>query len=313
MSTVFVTQNIWPQLTKAARGSRKRCDVAVAYFGKGASRLLPLPSGSRLVVDAGEHAVKSGQTCPADLIKLQNRGVIIYSSSNLHAKVFVLGDAAYIGSANVSSRSASQLIEAVIRTTDTTTVNASRKFVVDHCLRELTPTVLTRLAKLYRPPRIPGGRQGRRREKMTPQRPTLPPVFIAQIHPEDWSERDVKLHDSALPVAKRRRRHPRSFELDSIRWTGICHYRREDIIIQVFHQDRDRIVVMRPAEVLHVRTRRDGRRRVSFVYLERPGGGTRSLRVLARRLGQGASRRLRRNGIIRDKDFKEALLKELAG
>jgi len=50
--------------------------MAVAYFGKGASRLLPLTAGSRLVVDASECAVASGQTCPADLIKLVARGVI---------------------------------------------------------------------------------------------------------------------------------------------------------------------------------------------------------------------------------------------
>jgi hypothetical protein len=38
-----------------------------------------LRAGSRLVVDASENAVKSGQTHPADLKKLQNRGVVIYS------------------------------------------------------------------------------------------------------------------------------------------------------------------------------------------------------------------------------------------
>ena len=52
MSTVFITHAIWPQLTNAVRGSRQSCAVAVAYFGAGAGRLLPLPKNSRLVVDA---------------------------------------------------------------------------------------------------------------------------------------------------------------------------------------------------------------------------------------------------------------------
>ena len=91
MSAIFVSQGIWPQLTRAARGSRQHCAVAVAYFGKGASRLLPLAKGSRLVVDASERSVASGQTCPADLIKLVKRGVAVYGVPNLHAKVFVLG------------------------------------------------------------------------------------------------------------------------------------------------------------------------------------------------------------------------------
>jgi len=37
MSTTFVSQDVWPQLTKAVRGSRQPCAVAVAYFGAGAS------------------------------------------------------------------------------------------------------------------------------------------------------------------------------------------------------------------------------------------------------------------------------------
>ncbi len=139
MSTAFITRDIWPQLTKAVRDSPQSCAVAVAYFGKGAGKLLPLTKGSRLVVDASEHAVAAGQTCPADLAKLVKRGVKVYSVPNLHAKVFVLGRAAYIGSANASNRSASQLVEAVIRTTETSAVRAARQFVRDHCLHELTP------------------------------------------------------------------------------------------------------------------------------------------------------------------------------
>jgi hypothetical protein len=37
------------------------------------------PAGSRLVVDASEGAVKSGQTHPADLKRFQKRGVVINS------------------------------------------------------------------------------------------------------------------------------------------------------------------------------------------------------------------------------------------
>src|SRR5580704_12654880 len=152
MNATFLSRDIWPQLTKAARGSRRRCVVAVAYFGKGASRLLPLAKGSRLVVDASERSVGSGQTCPADLIRLVKRGVAVYSVPNLHAKVFVLGRTAYIGSPNVSNR-------------------AARHFVEQNCLHELTPTVLKRLAKLYRPPLFPGGKRGKPRQAMTFKRP----------------------------------------------------------------------------------------------------------------------------------------------
>ncbi len=193
MSTVFITQNIWPQLTKAVRGSRQPCFVTVAYCGAGASRLLPLPENSRLVVDASERAVASGQTCPADQIKLVKRRVAVY-----------------IGSTNVSTRSASQLVEAVVRTTDPGAVRAARNFVRDHCLHGLTPIVLKRLLKIYRPPKVPGGKPGKKVTKETFRHPTLPRLLLAQLHVKDWSERDLAIHDAALVVAKKRREHPRS-------------------------------------------------------------------------------------------------------
>jgi hypothetical protein len=308
MSTVFISQGIWPQLTKAIGSSQQPCVVAVSYFGAGASRLLPLPKNSRLVVDASERAVASGQTCPADLIKLVKRDVKVFSMPNLHAKVFVLGRAAYVGSANVSNRSASQLVETVIRTTEPGPLRAARKFVRDHCLHELTPTVLKRLAKLYRPPLVPGGKRGKKTTKDTFRRPTLPRLLLAQLRLEDWSERDHATHDAALVVARKRREHPRSFELESFRLTGRCIYQRGDVVIQVTDEGGGGILVTPPGNVLHVRTRQDGKRQVSFVYLERPVRRRRRIKVMARTLGRGALKRLRRDGVVRDAAFSRALL-----
>lgn len=307
MSTVFFRQGIWPHLTKAVSDSRQPCAVAVAYFGAGASRLLPLPKGSRLVVDASERSVASGQTCPAELIKLVKRGVAVYSVPNLHAKVFVLGRAAYVGSANVSSSSASCLVEAVIRTTESNTVFSARLFVQQHCLHELTPAVLKRLGNLYRPPLIPGGKRAKRQRAMASKRPSLPRLFLAQLHREEWSERDQALHDTAMLVAKRRREHPRSFELDSFRLTGKCAYRRGDVVIQVTDEGSRSVLVTPPGNVLHVRTRRDGNRLVSFVYLERPSQRRRQVKSLARSLGC-TQKRLCRDGLIRGSSFAQSLL-----
>src|SRR6478752_282263 len=100
MSTTLVARGIWGKITAAAVGSAASANVAVAYFGAGASKLLPLKQGSRLVVDFSERAVTSGQTCPAEILKLIQRGVDVYSVSNLHAKVFVFRKRAFIGSTN---------------------------------------------------------------------------------------------------------------------------------------------------------------------------------------------------------------------
>jgi hypothetical protein len=307
MTTTFLSRDIWLQLTKAARVPHQRCAVAVAYFGKGASRLLPLAKGSRLVVDASERSVASGQTCPADLIKLVERGVAVYSVANLHAKVFVLGRAAYIGSANVSSRSASQLVEAVIRTTERSTVRAARKFVQQHCLHELTPTVLKRLAKLYRPPLVPGGKRGKPRQAMTSKRPSMPRLLLAQLHLTDWSEHEQTLHDRGMVVAKKRRKHSRRFELDDFSYEGKCPFQRGDLVVQVTDEGSSGIFVTPPGNVLHVQTGRSRNKVVSFVFLEQPARRRRQLRLIAQALGC-TQKTLRRQGVIRDWSLAQALL-----
>lgn len=313
MSTVFITQDIWPQLTKAVRGSRQSCAVAVAYFGKGAGKLLPLTEGSSLVVDASERAVASGQTCPTDLAKLVKRGVKVYSVPNLHAKVFVLGGAAYIGSTNVSNRSASQLVEAVIRTTEPGAVRAARKFVRNHCLHELTPEVLKRLGKLYRPPLVPGGKRGKKAAKQTFSEPTLPRVLLAQCHEvEDWSARDQKSHDAGLLVAKKRLVHPRKFDLDDFRWSGKCPFRRGDVVMQVTDEGGGSVFATPPGNVLYVRTHHDGSQQISYVFLECPARRRRRIKTLARAMGRGAKKALERDGLVRDAAFAQALLKTWA-
>jgi hypothetical protein len=312
MSTTFLYKDLWPQLKKAAQASRQPSAVAVAYFGAGAHRLLPLPRGSRLVVDASERAVASGQTCPAELIALVGRGVTVYSVPNLHAKVFVLGRSAFIGSTNVSRHSASQLVEALIRTTESGAVRTARQFVHEHCLHELTPTLLEDLSKLYRSPRVPGAMRVKH-SATTHHRPILPRLFLAQLHLEDWSEREQALHDSGLVTAKKHRKHRSSYELDSFIHTGKCIYQRGDILIQITDEGKGTVLASPPGNVLNVSTASNNKRQISCIYLERPSRRRRSVKVLAKQLGRGSIKRLRRQGLVRDRSFSQALLKIWTG
>jgi hypothetical protein len=259
------------------------------------------------VVNASEAAVQSGQTHPNDLIELQNKGVRIYSVANLHAKVFVFGKAAYIGSANVSNRSAGRLVEAVVRTTDRATVLSARAFVRALCLQELTPTVLRRLQAIYRPPLIPGETVLRQKRLESADEAAVPRVLMAQNKYVEWSDQDNARHDAALVVAKKRREHPRSFELTSFNFTGKCPYQRGDIVVEAL-AERGGIMVSAPANVLHVRSWSDGSRISSFIYMERPIRSRRSIKRLAKQLGRGAFKRLHRNGLVRDRAFGRALL-----
>jgi quinol monooxygenase YgiN len=95
-----------------------------------------------LVVDASDHAVRSSQTSPDELIRWLRAGVNVFNRPGLHAKVYVFGKVAYVGSANVSERSQGQLIEALVRTDEPDAVKQARAFVEEHCVDRLTESRL---------------------------------------------------------------------------------------------------------------------------------------------------------------------------
>jgi len=308
MTTAFKSQSIWPEITSVVRDAKTPCLVAVAYFGKGASSLLPLPKGSRLVVNASEQAIKSGQTCPDDLLKLLRRGVAVFSVPNLHAKVFVVGRAAYVGSNNVSHNSATTLMEAAVRSTDPDVARSARKFVKDLCLDELTPEFLRQLGKLYQKPKFLGNRKAKGKMEGTSSRPALPRLLLAQLKPTNWSEREQGLHETGLSEAKKHRRHSRSWIIDDFSWDGKCPFQKDDKVLQATDEGGGNVFITAPGRVIHVTPKeRVGNRLVSFVFLERPDLRRRRIQNLARVIGCEV-RKLKRGGLVRDRSFAQALL-----
>jgi PLD-like domain len=236
--TELVVGDVWARLIRTRRKGRRGAWVAVAYFGKGAARLLSLQKGSQLVVDASDNAVKSGLTCPNDLIVLLKKGVRIFSVANLHAKVYVFGTTALIGSANASRHSAQTLVEAMLLTTDRRVVEKSKAFVQSIAKNELGPEQLRRLQKLYRPPRRHLG-GARRKNKPQGARVTasLPPMRLVRLVPATWSERDWAEHDVGTGIAQRRREHRRSWKLDDFQWFGAPTFQRGEKIVRVTRKD----------------------------------------------------------------------------
>lgn len=279
----------------------------MAYLGSGASRLLPLERGSRLVVDASEAAVRAGQTNPAELSKFQRRRVRVYTVPNLHSKVFVFGREAFIGSANVSNRSATSLVEAVVRTRDLKTVTAAKRFVGELCVHELGPEAIRRLEKLYRPPKFLGGR-GPRPKAHRAARAELPRLQLAQLKPADPPAASEATEDKARSVAKSRRKHRSSHSLDEFFVSGQCRYEPGDIIIQILKAVGGTPLVFPPGNVVHVRRWSDGRRRATFVFLEVPKRRRVKLVRFASRIGGGAMKKLKRHGLVRDHDFRQKVL-----
>ncbi len=305
-SSLLTRDAVWPSLSSTARKSCSPAYAAIAYFGQGASKLLPLPKNSRVVVDASDAAVKSGQTCPTDLIAMQKRGIRIYSVPNLHTKVYVFQDAAFIGSANASNRSAGVLIEAMIQTNDRLIMRSARNFVRDLCLDELGPERLGRLAKLYRSPRFMNG--AKLVVKKHDVRPQLPRLLLAQLVNEPPPPETGRTARDGLESAKKKRKHGRQFVFDYFWWRGGVPFKVGDKVIQVTEENSRVSLVAPPADIIHLAKWRRKNRRITFAYYEHPKMRRVRLERLARRIGYGAKKKLQRDGLVRNKLFAEKLL-----
>jgi hypothetical protein len=313
MTTEFLGSDIWTEITAVAKASQKPCLAAVAYFAKGASSRLPLPKGSRLVVNASESNVKSGATCPADLLKLLNHDVLIFNEPRLHAKVFVFGKTAYVGSTNVSKTSAEDRIEAALRTTDSSAVHAARAFIDEHCLQELGPERLKELQTIYREPKYPGGARKRKALVSRVKGPTVPRVFLVQLSRIDLTEEQEALRDSGQAKAKRRRIHPRIWTLNNFQWERRSHFEKDDIVIQVVHEGKGKYLIDAPGNILHIETSNgELRPKNHCIFLELPKRRRRSLASLAKKL-QCTQKALRHDGMVRDRLFAQRLVRELSG
>jgi len=128
VATEFLSARIWPRLRQLARTGRRRAYVAVPFLGRGAARRLPLRRGDVLITKFDLAAVRAGLVNPREVVAFIKRGVEVHSVANLHAKVYVFGRTAFVGSANVSASSEDSLIEAGCQVTSLDVVAECRAF-----------------------------------------------------------------------------------------------------------------------------------------------------------------------------------------
>lgn len=289
---------VWAQIKRTLKQSSGPCWVAVAYFGRGAARLLPLRSGSTLVVDASLAAVEAGVTHPKDLLSLQEKGVRICSVPRLHAKAYVFGRTAIVGSANASQNSVESLIETAIVTNHQETVNAARRFVEELAKNEVGPSELKRLQRHYRAPRfVPGGKKRKRRTKTALQIQTdLPRIKVVHLSPMDLTDKDEAAAAAGANAAKKHSEHPRSWKNDYFVWRGSCSMQSQDRMLMISRESDGRRLVDAIATVRHVRRYKSGRGDAAIVFFEHPPRKRRALNKIASDLGRGALKRLRRGG-----------------
>jgi hypothetical protein len=197
----------------------------------------------------------------------------------------------------------------MIQTNDPAIVRSARSFVRGLCLNELSPGILDRLSKIYRPPRNVVGVRTQSRKKNRKFTPILPRVHLAQLRLMELPEGSEVVEEKGRRVARKRRKYGRGYIVDDFSWTGKCESIQEgDKVIQVIKDDHGTRFVIAPGDVLHRRAwRRMNRPTITFFYVERPDKRRVRLEKLTRRLGYGAKKRLKRGGIVGG-EFAERLL-----
>jgi len=285
---------VWKELTDTATSAKSAC-VAVAFFGKGGAKQLPLTRGAILVVDASEARVKAGATCPEELLKLVGKGVEVYSYPNLHAKIFVFARKVFVGSNNVSASSKATLSEAMLMTTDTGTVHAARAYVHGLMRIRLGPAELERLQKVYRPP--PPPKTTTKAKKSPGNRVWYEGFFLGD--PPKGSEQESKTEEDEAQD-----KLTKGYELDTYWREGPPRYAIGDTIINYCE---DNSMVYKPARVIHQFQWSNGKARYTFSYEERPVGHRISFDRMVKALGRGWKKRLSEDGKVK-REYANVLL-----
>lgn len=259
MTTRMHTKDVWPCLRKLSQRSGRKY-VAVPFLGAGAHKRLMLRRGDTLVVRFDMPSIKAGLTDPREVLYYLRKRVLVHSVENLHAKVFVFGHRAIVGSPNISQNSERSLIEAALETTDSPTVKKAIAFVKSLRGDIVEPQYARRMVRYYNPPR------GGRRKSPLPPKPKQSPLWAVPLVCEPWDDEDYRQEKYAKAEAKKHLRRPRSFSVEDFLWWGgrFLNQVKRDQRILMCTSERNRTMVSPPARVLviHPYTYRRTRRAI---------------------------------------------------
>lgn len=181
----LITEDIWPQISQEAKDS-EISHVAVAYLGKGSFNQLQLARGSTLVIDASEPTVISGSTNPFEIIRYLEAGIKVFSKSKLHAKIYVFERCTWIGSANVSENSRSNLVECMAVSTKQSDAHKAIKFIESLALNPVTPKYAEYLTTIYKP----------KKSNIPSSENTL---WIQKLFDYEYTVEEQEVHDNNAP------------------------------------------------------------------------------------------------------------------
>ena len=274
ITTFLSNETLWQNLSARIKAAR-HVDAAIAYFGQGGARLLPLRKGDRLIVDMSPAIVHAGGTDPREVEKLMLRGVKVFTRRNLHAKTVVADNSVISGSANVSKRSQQVLDEAAILTNDQSAVRRAGEFIERLCTEPVRPEYLQKSKELYRPPRLDGGE--RVDGKNGQQRAKHAKLWIVNLGEGSIPESEVERYEQGEAKAEKLGKAETRSKTDSFHYTHKPAHETElgDWVIEVMTHTDATITVYPPGQIIfidsYVRTK-SGKERYVF-HLEVPKRG----------------------------------------
>lgn len=270
-SPTLHAHGVWSRLTALAR-SGKGASVAVPYFGSGASKLLPLKKGSTLVVRFDREAVRCGQVNPKEVIRLINDDVEVHACANLHAKVFVFGDTAIVGSANVSSSSANSLIEACVEVKGRRFAATCKRFIESLAGDKVGLEFAKTMVPLYRSPQFDGSRRvkARKARRVLPRHSDL---WLVSLVSSKWKDIDYEQEEAGWSQAEKALTNPRKSDIETFAWWGpgfLEKVKRGERVLMSTKIDKRKVLVSPPGRLLDIRRYRVKSRKRAIVYVEVP-------------------------------------------
>jgi hypothetical protein len=257
-------EDTWRELRAASRHRAHPLFIAVPFLGNGGGKLLSLKQGDALVVALTKANSINGSVCPAEIERLQAKGVQVFLAPRLHAKVLLCGQTAIVGSANLSQTSSTHLDEAAILTTDASVVRHIRAWFQQRTLEPVSPEWLAICAKVYRPPKGGFGRTGERTTH-----PTENALWLLGVTHVDYPEDEAAISQSGASRAKKKLSDPAKFKVETIRWRGkLARMREGDTVIQIMKGSRSRYVEELARLIGFRRTNSRRRTPVAYLYLE---------------------------------------------
>jgi hypothetical protein len=215
--TRFLSGNeVWDTIDRLAASTNRPRKIAVAFVGPGAFQRLRLKRGDSLHCALSVRNARTGVVCPADLQKLRRRGIKLFAEESLHAKIYLFGNTAVIGSANLSNTSR-RLDEAALLVTQPEAVSLVREWFDAREAIEVSDQLLNKCKAAYRPPRWNPFLQAARR--VTARQTKAERVWMLWgLRDEPFNAAEERLAARAKSDAQRRRPRSEWGQLRSIGW-----------------------------------------------------------------------------------------------